>query len=832
MKLKTKILLGISFLLLSALSLNLFYSYKIISADKKAYIFENSLNQVEKLSNDLVTRLRQIYAATNTYWYLSQNSPQQLINILNSQDFILGIQIENNQLVQNYLKEDDSVLVDLKEDEIKDMFQRGADEGPGLSQYKFKDLNILRLLVRSNGIDLTYLLDAGLLENLFSRFGIFNSLLLINDKPVLGDDPGETLLNSLLDRKEVKASYITNDKENELLVSFSKFEDLGLALVSYATTKDAYDFLNQLVYRSLFFGLVILGFSLILGLFFSYQVTGPIVSLTGLARLVALGDYSQKADIKTKDEIRVLGDTFNQMSLDISSLLKEKEVMIQKLEDYNLNLEKKVDERTKQLKEANTFIEAMINSLDQGLFVIDKNLDCMPTYTKACSTLFDKKPENLKFQDLLGLDGGEIETLQKWANILFSEKIPFDSAKNLGPKEKVFQSDDDFRHVAMDYYPMRDDDNSVSHVVVVATDKTNEVRAIQQFEEKTAYVEMVLKLIRLKNDFFKFLDQSEKMLEQLADLLSLSPVDPDQCLFIYHSLNGGFGSFSIRELQQKARSSEQIIVDWRATGKPIIDLEPILKEDFKQFCILFSKIKSDLLSIFDEKTDYIEIDRPALDRFESIVNDLNISSLTDSFVETFLHKPIEDYFKSYEELIVDLSKKLDKPMNPLNFISNNIRLPNEIFDEFFAVLIHLFRNTMDHAIESRNVRADLEKPVNGTITITTNIVMRENTKQLRLDFSDDGAGIAPEKIRRVWNEKNPEKPIDNLSDQEVIFLIFDANFSTSAQLSDLSGRGVGMSSVKDVVTKLKGEIFVDSEVMKGTTFVIYLPLSSENISND
>lgn len=821
MKLKTKILFGLATLLLTAISLNLFYSYKIISDDKKIYIFENSLNQVEKLSNDIVGRVQNIIQNSNTFYYLAINAPRQLQNVIDEQDFILGFAYKEQNRDQVFIKSGTE-----NRRPLEDYFQKSQADGADiLGTYVVEGRKYLTISLSDNQIDLSYILDLTQLENLFEKFGIFNSLLLIGETQVLGPATTQDHLDRMLQRKETKVSYeYGHSLLGPILVSQARFDQLNLLIVSYASIEEAFDFLNRLIFNALFFGLIILGFSLIVGLVFSLQVTRPIHKLTQMALAITQGDYSQKVEIGTKDEIRLLGDGFNQMSSEISELLSQKEVMIKKLEDYGQNLEIMVDERTAQLKAANTFIEAMINSLDQGLFVIDRDLNCLPNFTKACENLFNKSPESLRFDQLLELTEKETGTLTKWADILFSEKIPFDSAKGLGPKEKIFSSgQDEFKHIDLNYFPMRNEQSAIDNIVVVATDKTNEVRALKQFEEKSAYVEMVLKLIRLKTQFLNFLKNSEKMLIELGDIVALDPIDFDRCLFIYHSLNGGLGSFSLRDMQLRARASEQLIVDGRSAGRSPQEMGPMVREDYHHFCELFEEQKKSVLSIFGSKTNVVEIELKAIQQLDKALSQGELSLAQEIYKDYFKRAPVREFFVGYAELLESISQKISKPMNPLEVIYGDLRVSKDHYEEFFSVLVHLFRNSMDHGIEKQNVRLEKGKEARGTMRVIAEVLRKNEQDYLVLEVTDDGAGIDPIIIRKVWNEKNPEDSIEHLDDDQVIHKIFDANFSTSQKLTDLSGRGVGMSSVKEVVDKLNGQIEVHSVVGKGTSFKFILP---------
>jgi len=144
------------------------------------------------------------------------------------------------------------------------------------------------------------------------------------------------------------------------------------------------------------------------------------------------------------------------------------------------------------------------------------------------------------------------------------------------------------------------------------------------------------------------------------------------------------------------------------------------------------------------------------------------------------------------------------------------------------MLIHLTRNSADHGIENKYYRDFLNKNIEGNITITAK---KENNKIL-IKIEDDGQGIPVEKIKKKIIEKGlaKQEEIETLSKEQIINFIFKSGFSTAEKVTDISGRGVGMDLVKNIVTELGGNIKVLTEEKKGTTFEITLPLAIVSIN--
>jgi len=198
-----------------------------------------------------------------------------------------------------------------------------------------------------------------------------------------------------------------------------------------------------------------------------------------------------------------------------------------------------------------------------------------------------------------------------------------------------------------------------------------------------------------------------------------------------------------------------------------------------------------------------------------------LTELQDEIMEMRL-TPVAEVFNKFPRMVRELARKMGKEVE---FIIEgaDIEVDRTILDKLGDVLVHLLRNAIDHGIEPPEEREKLGKPRAGRLEL---IAKRERS-HVEIIVRDDGRGIDPEKIKRKAIEKGlitPEQASE-MSDEEAINLIFLPGFSTKDQVTDVSGRGVGMDVVKEVVKSLNGSIAVYSEVGKGTTFVLKLPVS-------
>jgi two-component system chemotaxis sensor kinase CheA len=179
-------------------------------------------------------------------------------------------------------------------------------------------------------------------------------------------------------------------------------------------------------------------------------------------------------------------------------------------------------------------------------------------------------------------------------------------------------------------------------------------------------------------------------------------------------------------------------------------------------------------------------------------------------------------FQRFPRLVRDISRKLGKEVQ-LVLEGEQTEADKNIIESLADPLIHIVRNSLDHGLEMPEVRLAAGKPATGNLTIRA----AQEADRVVIEIVDDGKGIDPAVIKQKAYEKGiiDEAALERLSDQEAINLIFAAGLSTAAVVSDLSGRGVGMDVVRSAVAKINGTVVVHSELGKGTSIRISLPLS-------
>ena len=183
-------------------------------------------------------------------------------------------------------------------------------------------------------------------------------------------------------------------------------------------------------------------------------------------------------------------------------------------------------------------------------------------------------------------------------------------------------------------------------------------------------------------------------------------------------------------------------------------------------------------------------------------------------------QPIGSVFSRVPRILRELTTSTGKHVR-LEVSGESTELDKTVIERLGEPLTHLIRNAVDHGIESAEARIAAGKPAEGTLTLSA----EHRSGRILIRIGDDGAGINRERVLAKAVEKGLVAPDAQLSKEEIDHLIFAPGFSTAAQITNVSGRGVGMDVVRQNVKELGGRITIDSEPGAGTTFTLTLPLT-------
>ena len=219
-------------------------------------------------------------------------------------------------------------------------------------------------------------------------------------------------------------------------------------------------------------------------------------------------------------------------------------------------------------------------------------------------------------------------------------------------------------------------------------------------------------------------------------------------------------------------------------------------------------------SIQENKTRVAVLER--LEQLERHIRDMQDSIMSIRMV------PMESIYSKFPKVVRDISKKLEKKVE-FRHVGDSVEIDKAMIEGLTDPLMHIIRNSLDHGIEKPEERIAKGKPEVGIIEITA----EQANGQMIITITDDGRGIDGDKVAKKALENGiiDEYQLSQMSDNEKAMLIFAAGLSTAEEVTDISGRGVGMDVVKSNIQKLGGVIKLETEVGKGTVITIMLPLT-------
>jgi len=211
------------------------------------------------------------------------------------------------------------------------------------------------------------------------------------------------------------------------------------------------------------------------------------------------------------------------------------------------------------------------------------------------------------------------------------------------------------------------------------------------------------------------------------------------------------------------------------------------------------------------------------DRLSSVTKrvDRISSELRESVLDLKMTE-VSSVFRRFPRMVRDIAKEKDKEVD-FEMIGEDIELDRTILDRITDPLVHLLRNAVDHGIEPIEERKEKGKPPEGKIKLTAT----QKEENVVIEVSDDGRGLDKEKIKKKAVERGliDEEEVKEIPEEDLYMFVFNSHFTTKDEVTEVSGRGVGMGVVKETMDSLGGEVSISSEKGEGTTIKLTLPPS-------
>lgn len=638
----------------------------------------------------------------------------------------------------------------------------------------------------------------------------------------------------LTDHDTIK--YVSLDKNNysesKLITKQTNliYEDLQLgSIITVYTTKNIEEILSKSI-NSIVFSFILVTVLISLALYILLnRFIKPITDLTKISSLIASGNLDKNINTESRDEIGLLSNTFEYMRVSLKDRMQLINIQKEKIETFNKELQNKVDKRTKELSQQTKKVIDLLNNAAQGFLSFDRDFLIDNEYSIECENILGT---NLTGKDITELLFGT-----------YSKKIPFfketmiDSLNvdneltsslllSLLPDELIINK----QIVLIDYKIISD-----KKIMIILTNIT-EKRKLQNKIKKEQVINKMI--VSIAGDSSLFYEVIHNFKEFCKDIFLY--VNNDNSIkkninainALVHTFKGLFAQLYMEVTVKKLHNFEseilELIEDINSNNNDLEffiesfnlircvdkDLETIIEMLGENFVCEDTQIKIDkeFISFLENKiASFYSTDKIQNQECEEILSE----------IKKIKNKKLQFYFSSYPRFCKQLCLSLNKSIYDIDINSSPELYISSKYKPFINSLVHVFRNCCDHGIETKEDRIKVKKDKIGTISC----VFETKNNFLYIKIMDDGKGIDIDALKKVIEEKELifAKKLDILTEKEIINYIFDDNFSTNNCITHVSGRGIGLASVKMELDKLGGSIEVETKTNEGTTFIFKLP---------
>ena len=505
---------------------------------------------------------------------------------------------------------------------------------------------------------------------------------------------------------------------------------------------------------------------------------------------------------------------FNTVMETYSQYEEQNKVAVRNIQLSSLEL----NQLNRKLEFFNGSMNAMLESLGQGLMFFDNQGLCSPVYSKSCIALLETEPAGKFVWDILGLSSDEAQHLKTLISLLMGNMsaLSFEDLVELAP---AFKTHSDGRKIHLEYRPMYGGGQTINGVLVIATDRSEEEKSRALLQQKEQEAARILRLARNRNVFQKFITEVQDYFLSGTKSEFMAEDDLESIKRALHTFKGLSGTFFMHDLSQSLHHLEDML-----TGDiKVFDAKKIIEEKAELFETQMRSMIEEAENLFGKgfigqgQTRNLSLE--TLGRFHNrYLQNLPDEAPRREFMREFMATPLWRKLEFFNAQILDTAERLGKKVESCHFEGENFPILEAPYQGFFTSLTHVASNIVDHAFEPEDTRLNQGKPAAGRVWITT----QQKDGYFTIQIRDDGAGISEDKVRERLGRKGVDT--NGMSKQDILMAIFQPDFSTASAVTATSGRGVGLNVVYDEIQQLNGKIAIDSEAGKGTTLIFTLPL--------
>lgn len=476
---------------------------------------------------------------------------------------------------------------------------------------------------------------------------------------------------------------------------------------------------------------------------------------------------------------------------------------------------------------------AILDHLGQGVLFFDSHLKIQDFCSSSIQQMFGTDPTQRTLPELLRLDGAAKSALVQWADMTFSQMMPFEDMRPLAPQTYQKAS----RYLTFEYRPIFDAKGvRLDRVLLIVTDRTEEKKMRDQREVEISTARVVMAILKNKEAFQEFIRETRRLFQDIlseVDGRNLT-FDVQKVLRALHTLKGLFPQFHILHLTRPVTTLENELVNVVAEGSlRMPEFVEVLRRETLEMIQRFENLVQEHAELIGP----LEADTPLRTRNLSVQSIYKMSQILSAsvgveseayreFVKEFVLEDIANGLEKYRIFVEKLAARQGKQVD-FQIVVSGINVCLESYRSLLSAMVHVFRNAVDHGIETGSQRVARGKPERGVIQVSfSRVPLAHGTARLRIIVRDDGLGIDVESIRKrlISRKIVPAEKAAKLDERTVLQYVFRHGMTTRDEVTDISGRGVGLDTVKYEASKLGGTAWVESTLGKETRLILEVPI--------
>lgn len=498
------------------------------------------------------------------------------------------------------------------------------------------------------------------------------------------------------------------------------------------------------------------------------------------------------------------------------------------LEQWNATLESQVKQRTLAIRN-------LLDEAGQGFLSVAEDLSILPDYSVECERLLGpdlaERPLSWLIYAADMTDRGFFEDLMKQV-VRERDEVQIAMLLSLLPNEVRIGD----RHVELQYKKLAGEAGMPERVMVIMTDISDRRQLESAMEQERRMLRMVVRVVayyaifkELTEDYRRFAATGIRAImaadAKLADKI-------DELMRHAHTFKGNWAQLDFIAVVEKLHGFETRLQEWRRLADDRVDEEmPRKFDEWLAAVDCFAWLEEDMKVLrdmlgdkFADESETVSVKKSKLVQLQSTIAELFPTAEGTRIIEELRRlgcKPMRDLLSIYPDYVQRLADRLGKSVYPLSVEGGEFSVDHERYLPLVRSLGHVFSNMVDHGIEEPATRVSYGKDRNGTISCR----ISEAPGRIEIEIANDGSVIDTADIRRIALDKGlaTATEFDAAGRDAQLRFIFHDSFSTRRTVSRVSGRGFGLSAVKNAVEALHGQVSVSSDKMQGTVFRLTVP---------